>query len=295
MWGFACLSVLGAIDAYAQLTPPSVGAKFTLEAGEFRDNLAPDKVQQLEEDLTALLAELNGRYFKFLRWTPIPHSQNPDTVPTRLMVSLVATHHPLGARIDLAYRAFVSGQPLDLPHVSDMRMYEAWGDQPRHAPAVLLAQLTDSLKSHFQNQALRDHLQLEFLKHVPLTDSVHVDQAGERLVVPIAWEELRASDASVLLVKFRSKPPNRPEGGGHMKMAPDGLARVDNTEGLVRCAIVFFDFPPDRTTQWHPEIPLILKHVVGGLTIYMETYVLDTAPGTMGTLVIDPTDGGGPL
>lgn len=278
-------ALLGVKNANAQARPPVVGTAFAVRAPTYTNNLNPTTLHDLETAIGEQLSKMEQRYFKFLRWTSVE-----TTVAAKLIISLLEEPHPLGVRILLSYEATVAGQNVDLPDIPDKVLYDAFDDHNAHAPTVLRRDVLDALDVQFANQDFRLRLQKQFLKTIPLTHSIFVDAKGQRLVVPIPWDSLRASDHSVLLVKFTAAPPSTARQLGTIRIVPDTRAAFGGEHGLIRATVSFYSFPPHLVKQWHPDIPTVLGHVVGDtLAVFMEAYDQDTSPsGTSGRLVTDP-------
>ncbi len=289
----ACLCVLQTGAASEKLCgqdrPPVVSVEFEVADSLYIANMDVEPIEQIESTVSRRLAKLSERYFKFLRWSHEPQSGSVPDPAARLKVSLVGKPQPVGSEIELAFAATVGGKQVDLPHISNKRIYRSFDEQHAHAPSLLQADVLDSLEVQFRNESFRAHLQKQFLRTIPLTRQVHVDRDNQRLVIPIPWDSLRASDESVLLVEFfvvEAMPEERTDGS--LRLMPDGRATMDGVTGLTRCAILRFNFPPSLREEWDPRIPAVLS-LAEEKVVFMEFYDPDTSPpGTQAGLVTDP-------
>jgi hypothetical protein len=275
------LAVCAGAGPAAAADLPKVSTAFRVQAADFVANLSPATRAELETAMAAELAARVRQHFAFVDWT----ASTPGAAELRL--TMVGEPRGLAARILLEFGATVGGQPLSLAAFPRPLVYEHWDSQPTNDAPALQARLTEVVRALFDLDDFRLRLQKEFLRAVPLTEHVPLEErlmvltADRRLVLPLSWDALRARSESVLLVRFLALPPSAAEEkDGEILLRPEAPVRSGSLRGLSRCAVDRFTFPPlDPVGSWDDRVAQLLSPAaLRGLRVFMDEYVRDVNP-----------------
>lgn len=276
------------VSAKGQGTLPLVNTALRIVAPDFRQNLSPQQILTVENEVGTKLAEEAGRKFPFLRWG----RASATPISARLSLSLEAEPGPFAPSIFLVFTA-ESGNTRRL--LRRVLLYSPSDGASTHNPAQLSSDIRRKLEELFGNEDFRASLHSEFLKGVPIASQVVVDSTDRVLVVPLPYKDLRPAADSVLSVSFTSET-RRSDGtpelkDGLMELKPFGEYHQTPQEGSVQCKIALFSFR-DITLAlggWHQDIATIFSPPgLRSLKIFVKHYVEDVNLGSDGPLVINP-------
>lgn len=270
----------------AQQDPPLVTTSFIIEATVF-DDIDSGERQKLEQDIARYLAHQCRRHYGFLQWgKKSVSSESP--VAAALELRLIEEVGDFGASVFLLFTVAIENVPVEIPRIGRVQMYQAWDDLPTHDPARLAGDIKKLLDDQFHSEAFTRPLHRDFLKSIPLVAEVHVDSVRERIILPLKWEHLNAGSESVLDVSFAAGP-DEDKSPGNMILSPEGSNLSDRWFGMVQCYVTLFHYPRVDAVSWHESIPEILfpENIIE-LHVFMNSYVKQTYPSTVGRTVQDP-------
>ena len=271
--------------------PPVIATKFEIQATNFNQNFKPQERASCESAIGSEIAALGTDYFGCFRWLPQVNDANMTNCAGTLKVELSQEDRGYGYNIFLGYTRIVNGQSAKLDFPAPTLLYAASRlDQPTQDPNRLQADIITELRRQFQNQELRKHFQEEFLSLIPLADTIEVATNVERVIIPISWEALRATEKSVLLVRFQTQSGTANPLPVMIKMSPKEK-NLPGSWGLnVGCLVIEFDRPPVFSRDgWHRLIPESYAQRVNGTAgVYVSDYYKDYSAGTTGSLADKP-------
>ena len=270
----------------AQQDPPLVAASFIIEATVF-DDIGPLEQQHLEDDISGYLVDKCREHYGFLRWGK-KSTISDSSADAALELRLIEEVGVFGASVFLHFTVTIENTPLEIPHIGRLQLYQAWDDLPTHDPERLAGDIRKMLDEQFLSEAFTRPLHTDFLKSIPLVAEIYVDSDRERIILPLKWDNLNAGPESVLNVSFAAGV-NEDKSPGNMNLSPEGSNLSDRWFGMVQCYVTLFRYPRVDAVSWHEAIPaILLPENILKLHVFMNSYVQQRDPGTVGGTVQDP-------
>ncbi len=215
-WKNACLLGLVCVLSRPLLadTQTVVGVEFTIESSHvFPDQTLGESKSQIESQLSQLIAQRLEFYFPFLDWKAGADSNN------RIIFKMTDKRAGLcDWQTDLDLRAFSAGNEIELRDVPSTPLYDLCNPFTPNRKAdtgdalnaddqlALLATLEQAVENTdmsqdgpqglLNNKSIRDELQRQFLRTIPVTQTFELrDQgAGKLLYLPVSFDELKSLD-----------------------------------------------------------------------------------------------------
>jgi len=284
---------LGAALAGAAAAADTLGARvqvvFAITAPDFVRNLPAPASAEMQRRMASELAVMAHDHFGFVEWLSSPPPAGPPA-DAELRVTLVGEAREDGSRTSIELRGAVGGQPIEMPELPNVVVYELWDDKPTHDAAELRLKLVDVLHERLDNDDFRRRLQEQFLSQVPLSRRVVVRGQDKRLLVPASWKSLHARPDSMLRAVFSATPAAGAASEGQIRLSPEGPMAAEGLQDAVVCRIRQFTFPAvtvEGVEAWHERIPVLLgPGVLNRITVSMESYQREAS--RPGDLAVEP-------
>ena len=141
------------------------------------------------------------------------------------------------------------------------------------------------MDEHFQPESsVRANIEENFVKNIPLTRLIHVDSLRQRIIIPLQWEDLKASPES----KFRANFVAMSE-TGFMHLLLEGDIIGNHWDGYLKCVVTKFSYPRAGADAWSSKIPEVLDPSnLDNIVVYMEKYIKNLYPDTYGKNSTEP-------
>lgn len=253
------------LDAQQPHDPPAIKVFFDVGSAPLYQNL-PQK-EQLEEAIATYLAERfrQVKPFSFVRWIPSSDVNVPDAeVKGILRVHVKEIPVVIGSveasRVVVSLSHIINGSTstdLDINTV----LYDITElDRHKQNPERLKQRIQNRLDEWFNTagaESFERDLMDNFLKHVPLSEAVQLDETNFLLIVPLRAEayDLSSKDA-VLRATFDAEDNSGTPYKGWFRMEVEGpfVSSGWTDEGLY-CMLTFFWSP----RSFHQPPPLKLE------------------------------------
>lgn len=283
--GLTFFILINAGSISGQEHTPTVKVSFEIPASVF-----PDYDSQVREsiitEINSDLAEKCSTYFSFLHWTTISQISSVSDYDYRLILKLTVSLLQNGlTNFDLEYIGKIDTNYFEIYRfLKPYRLYNYYEDIPVQQPAKLKEDIMTAMEKQFIEDEFRLKLHENFLKVIPISQNALADSEKQRLILPIEWSDLKATEESVLRVEFESDQIR-----GIIKMNPEVPITTDSLKGQSQCVIIFFSYEPINVSTWHNEIAKRLSRShLNYLNVYMIKYDRDINPGTYNAIVTDP-------
>ena len=287
----ACIAALLAelaLFAHADEVVPTLIAGFQIEAPSFSSNFDAAARADWEDTVSIELARMAESRFGCFQWVPQKHDTTQTNVAGRLTIKLMQVDRGYNIEASLGYFRGTGGPLVPFGSLRPRILYPATTiNQPTQDPARLQGDVLAELRRQFDDQSVLNCLQREFVSLIPITKMLEMSTNAERVVIPIPWELLRASEQSILMVKFQTRPPAALP--VMIKMRPRERNLAATWAANVGCLVFEFDRPPVAThEQWHPLMAESYAQRDGVPEVYMLEYWQDYSAGTTGPLADHP-------
>jgi hypothetical protein len=252
---------------------PQVGVDLRIDSRRIQDGLG-DRAAAVEAEIEDELATEIESHFQFVNWvSPASGSGSSATLVFTLEEGRPGLcPPPIEQRMSVAHAAG------DLPIGDEIELF----DGCEHTPLFQMDDLSpfktavvEGFRS-FLVESRRERLERQFLARIPIANSIEHDAVQQTVLVPLTLGELRAAEASEMLVDFavESTELDR-ELRGEITVHP-----WRDQGGKLGCRPSRFFFAPRSidTDGWHPDLPIVLDRLVS-VHVYMTSYVHDPAAG----------------
>lgn len=287
------LAVVGfPVSARAQGDLPVVGIEVDIQADLYRNELS-SFIDQIETDLQQAVVDHLRSYdaLGFVRWAMF------DAQPHALRIVVEGVSGGLGTEIHMRFFRQVNGASNDLTDQNleyfNPTVFDGFDQKYAQDPNRLTSELKNWLRAHM-NEPFVDALKVYFLNDIALASSVHLDEIGRRLIVPLRFSALNPRKESKFRVDFVSNQIGDPR-DGTINLNLTGKGRIPNfSDDGLDCEISVFKYPTvtavsaeSASSHWE-EIKSILDddHLIE-LMLFMEDYIPSFFPNTSGRLAMD--------
>lgn len=291
---------------------PVVTVSFDLSTAPLYQNL-PDK-DRVAQEITSYLTEQARQEgaFGFVRWhTASDASVQADEVKAALTLQMVQldTSFDGGIASEIILRFSAKTVEGPLPDFKIEQTLYGLGDLEKHQhnPDKLKRTIQSKIDAWFEAagaETFQNALMNGFLKKVPLSESVQVDEDNSLLIIPLrAQGQESLNQTSVLRATFRAKKDNGQALDGEFtaRVLPGGFP-LTPSERVLYCMVQTFFYPhaffhdapllmleglspQDLHATFGRDIKEILEARREGLTVYMEAYRTSlSSPSGTGTL-----------
>lgn len=266
------------IISYADETITSVQVSFKLERDETNgqakpilDALDSKMERELVEEFKAEAVTYCSTQFPYLEWKGTAQTEATSDFRARLEI-LMKAKQGIGWEVYLQSTTILDGSPVAEAKAT---VYDANNFLPERK---------NELQEDIKNEIFKDSVEAliklipngsDLIKVIPLTNTIHVDPDGHRLIVPITADKLNAERQSLLYAEFRSEVEEGNEEDAYIEFQPSGQVRGadDPLKGMQKCRVTIFDWPPIYQEDWHDSIlDAIQKRIADSVRVYMKNY-----------------------
>lgn len=273
--------------------PPLISIGVCVDAPLYKDNI-PSHVTPIEEEVARGLADHYDKIIQFgyLRWAAGTCQQPAMGAAAALTIHLVQVPQAFGSEIRLEYR--FKGQSLASvgPELFYPRLFEWYDDPYTHNPRALTREILNALKQSANSDTFQQNLG-PVLQSIPLSSTITLGSAPNRLIVPLRSDLLQAKPIDTTL---RAEFTDAGMIAGNMRMRLEG-AYPAGVENVLQCMLTDFSYlnhiysTPERiNANWTSLEDVLTEPNLRGVTIYMHQYSPDFFPGAdlYSGLVSDP-------